>query len=145
MKEGLEGWVQLGGGRFPRVKILEGEDVGLEENADGICNDLVIRTWKFSDLLDFLTLLDAVEERISGKSVGFIGLRHKVSLLNKVIIFGFSYESWSWSRITLMDIVEFHPVRNGVLETLNWAAIFALNMRNHARAIFLYDKKYFLS
>jgi hypothetical protein len=62
MKEGLEGWVRLGGRRFPRVKFLEGEDVGLEENADGVCKDLVIGIWKFSNALDFLTLLDAVEE-----------------------------------------------------------------------------------
>jgi hypothetical protein len=40
-----------------------------------------------------------------------------------------------------MDIVEFHPVRDGVLETLNRVAILALNMRKHALALFLYDKK----
>jgi hypothetical protein len=61
-KKGLEGWVHLGGWRFPPVKFLEGEDVGLEENADGVHNDLVIGIWKFSNFLDFLTLLDAVEE-----------------------------------------------------------------------------------
>jgi hypothetical protein len=40
-----------------------------------------------------------------------------------------------------MDIVKFDPVRDEVLETLNWAAIFTLNMQKHALAIFLYDKK----
>jgi hypothetical protein len=53
MKEGLEGRVRLGGQRFPRVKFLEGEDVGLEENSDSVCNNLVIGIWKFSNELYF--------------------------------------------------------------------------------------------
>ncbi len=72
--------------------------------------------------------------------MGVIGLWNKVSLLNKVIIFGIPYKFWSWLRITLMDIVEFHPVRDGVVETLNWVAIFVSNMQKHARVMFLYDK-----
>jgi hypothetical protein len=34
----------------------------LGRNADGICNYMVIGIWKFSDALDFLTLLNVVEE-----------------------------------------------------------------------------------
>ena len=73
--------------------------------------------------------------------VGVIGLQNKVSLLNYAIIFGFPYESWRWSRITLMDIIKFHPVREGVLENLNWVAILASNMGKHPLAMFLNDKK----
>ncbi len=62
MEERLEGWVHLGGQRFPHVKFLKGGDVGLEEDADGIHDDLIIGIWKFSDALDFLALLFAVEE-----------------------------------------------------------------------------------
>jgi hypothetical protein len=62
MKESLEDWVRRVGRCFPCVKFLEGEDVGLEENANGIGNDLVILIWKFTNAVDFLTLLDAVEE-----------------------------------------------------------------------------------
>jgi hypothetical protein len=61
MNEHLDSWVCLGSRRFPCVKFLEKEDDCLEENADGIWNDLVIRIWQFSDALDFLTLLDAAE------------------------------------------------------------------------------------
>jgi hypothetical protein len=34
----------------------------LEEDADGVHNDLIIGIWKFSNALDFLALLYAVEE-----------------------------------------------------------------------------------
>jgi hypothetical protein len=61
MKEHLEDWVRLGGQCLLCVKLFEREDVCLEENKDGVYNDLVIGVWKFSNALDFLTLLDAVE------------------------------------------------------------------------------------
>jgi hypothetical protein len=70
MKGGLEGCVHLGSQRFPLVKFLEGEDVGLEENADGVCNYLVIGIWKLSNASDFLTLLDVVEEYFGQVSGG---------------------------------------------------------------------------
>jgi hypothetical protein len=41
----------------------------------------------------------------------------------------------------LMDILEFHHVRDGVFETLNWAAMFASNMQKHALVMFFYEKK----
>jgi hypothetical protein len=40
-----------------------------------------------------------------------------------------------------MDIIKFHPVREGVLENLNWVAILASNMGKHPLAMFLNDKK----
>jgi hypothetical protein len=96
MKEGLEGWVRLGGRRFPHVIFFEGEDVGLEGNADGVFNDLVIGIWKFSNALDFLTLLNAVEEHFRQVGGGYWASEQGVMLLlNNTIIFGFPYESWS--------------------------------------------------
>jgi hypothetical protein len=71
MKEGLEGWVHLGGRCFPHVKFLEGENVGLEENVDGVCNDLVIGIWRFSNALDVLTLLDMVVEHFRQVGGGY--------------------------------------------------------------------------
>jgi hypothetical protein len=62
MEESLEGLVHLSGQRFPHVKFFEEEDVGLEDDEDGVCNDLIIGIWKYSDLLDFSTLLYAVEK-----------------------------------------------------------------------------------
>ena len=41
----------------------------------------------------------------------------------------------------MMVIVEFHPINEGVFDTLNCAAMFASNMLKHALAMFLYDKK----
>ena len=73
--------------------------------------------------------------------MGVIGLQNKVLLLNNIIIYGFPYESWSWSRISMMDIVKFHPTRVGVLDTLNWAVMLVSNMWKHALAMFLYNKK----
>jgi hypothetical protein len=54
---------------------------------------------------------------------------------------GLPYESWSWFRILMIVIVKFHPVRVGVLDTLNCAPTFSLNMQKHSCAIFLKDKK----
>ncbi len=45
----------------------------------------------------------------------------------------------------MMDIVEFHPVRAALLDTLNCADTFASSMQKHARVMLLYDKKWFLS
>jgi hypothetical protein len=60
--ECFEGWIHHGGHCFPRVKFLEGEDVSLDEDANGVCNDLLLRIQKFPNALDFLALLDTVEE-----------------------------------------------------------------------------------
>jgi hypothetical protein len=43
--------------------------------------------------------------------------------------------------MSMMDIVEFHPVRLALLDTLNCADTFASSMRKHALVIFVYDKK----
>ncbi len=42
-------------------------------------------------------------------------------------------------------IMEFHPVRLGVFNTLNWLEIKLSSILKHARLIFLKDKKQFLS
>jgi hypothetical protein len=60
--ERLEGRICLQGHHLPRVKFFEGEYAGLEEDAYGISNDLFIRVREIANALDFLTLLDSVEE-----------------------------------------------------------------------------------
>ncbi len=64
MDELLEGWICLRGHRLPRVEFLQGEYVGLEEDAYSVSNDLFIGVREIANALDFLTLLDSVEERL---------------------------------------------------------------------------------
>ncbi len=71
MDERLEGWICLRGHRLPRVEFLQGDYVGLEEDAYGVSNDLLIGVREIADALDFLTLLDSVEEHF-----GRITCRH---------------------------------------------------------------------
>ncbi len=68
--ERLEGRICLRGHRLPRVEFLQGEYVGLEEDAYGVSNDLFIGVREIANALDFSTLLDSVEEhfgRIAGR------------------------------------------------------------------------------
>ena len=43
--------------------------------------------------------------------------------------------------MSLIDMVKFHPVRVGVLDTLNRALIFVSNIWKHAFVIFLYKRR----
>ena len=70
-----------------------------------------------------------------------IGLRNSVLLVCNVIIFGLLYDPCSWVSMLMIVIVEFHPVRVRLFDTLNWAETLALSMRKHALKMFLYDKK----
>ncbi len=45
----------------------------------------------------------------------------------------------------MIIIVEFHPVRVGLFNTLNWAETLASSIRKHPLEMFLYDKKYFFA
>ncbi len=54
-----------------------------------------------------------------------------------VIIVGLPYKSCSWVRMSRMDMVEFHLVRVGSLETLYCAPMFASNILKHALSMFL--------
>ena len=60
--------------------------------------------------------------------------------MNNVIMSGLLYKSWSWLRVSMTVIVEFHPMRVGVLDTLNHTLTFS-SMWKHACAMFLKDKK----
>jgi hypothetical protein len=62
--ECLESQICLGGHYFPCVELLEGEDVQLDENVDGGRDCLVVGICDVSNALDFLTLLDLVEEHL---------------------------------------------------------------------------------
>ena len=53
---------------------------------------------------------------------------------------GFPYDASSWSRMTSIVIVEFHPVRLGVFDTLNWLEMESSSILKHARCIFLNDR-----
>ena len=44
----------------------------------------------------------------------------------------------------MIDMVEFHPIRVGALDTLNRAFMFVSNIWKHALVIFLYKRKSFL-
>jgi hypothetical protein len=79
--EHLEGRICLRGHRLPRVEFLQGEYVGLEEDAYSISNDLFIGVREIANALDFLTLLDSVEEHF-----GQIPGRHGTAEQRVVII-----------------------------------------------------------
>jgi hypothetical protein len=64
VEEGLEGRIHFDGHHLPRVKLLEREHVGLDEDADGSGNNLIVQIWELPDLLDLLALLDLVEEHL---------------------------------------------------------------------------------
>ncbi len=71
MDDRLEGWICLRGHCLPCVEFLQREYVGLEEDAYGISNDLFIGVREIANALDFLTLLDSLEEHF-----GRITCRH---------------------------------------------------------------------
>jgi hypothetical protein len=68
--ERLEGRIFLGGHHFPHVELLEWDDIRLDQNLDGGCNDLIVGIQDFSDTLDFLAFLDTLEEYLGGVSWG---------------------------------------------------------------------------
>jgi hypothetical protein len=61
-------------------------------------------------------------------------------LPKRVIVSGFPYNASSWSRMTSIVIVEFHPVRLGVFDTLNWLEIESSSILKHAQLMFLKDR-----
>ncbi len=54
---------------------------------------------------------------------------------------GFPYDVLSCSRMMSIVIVEFHPVRLGVFDTLNWLEIESSSVLKHARLILFKDRK----
>ncbi len=60
-----------------------------------------------------------------------------MSLVNNVIMFGLPYDCCSWLMMLMMDIVEFHPVRAALLDTLNCAATVESSMQKQAHEMFL--------
>jgi hypothetical protein len=39
----------------------------------------------------------------------------------------------------LIDMLAFHPMRDGMLDNLNWSATFVLSIQKHARWMFSYN------
>jgi hypothetical protein len=61
MNKRLEGWVCLGGDRDPSVKLLEGEDAQLLQQAHRIVDNWRRRIKILCQNLDLLALFDPVE------------------------------------------------------------------------------------
>ena len=77
------------------------------------------------------------QKRCYGVPVARKGKQNNASLWMSVIGSGRPYNVLSWLRMSRMDIVEFHPVKAGLFDTLNSSGMESLSILKHARWMLL--------